>query len=83
MGNRKGELEEARTRKDQMLSTAELVTQWVNRKALWEAAPTLKLKVETTDVRRAFGRIDVRIRPLDNQGTGQGWVDSASLEILE
>jgi hypothetical protein len=66
-----------------MLSAEELFRTWVHKKALWEAMPLLKIKVETVDVRRAFGRVDVLIRPLQDHGTGQSWVDSRYLEILD
>ena len=66
-----------------MLSTTELVHQWTRRQALWEALPELKIKVETVDVRRSYGRVDVQIRPLKDHGTGMAWVDSRYLEIVD
>jgi hypothetical protein len=66
------------------LTAAELVGKWVGRKVLWDAIPGsgIKIEVETADVRRAFGRVDVMIRPMEGHGTGQTWVDSRYLEIL-
>lgn len=64
-----------------MLSTTELVQKYVGKKVLWEPLAGLKVQVETADVRRAFGRIDVLIRPLLDHGTGEAWIDSNNIEL--
>jgi hypothetical protein len=48
---------------------------------LWTPLDGIKIEVVTSDVRRAFGRIDVQIKPI--HGSGEAWVDSKSVEIID
>jgi hypothetical protein len=58
------------------MTAVELIEKYVNKRAFWLVVEVWVL-VDTIDVRRAFGRIDVRIRPVG--GKGEMWVASDAL----
>jgi hypothetical protein len=60
------------------MTATELIAKYVNKRAFWLVVEVWVL-VETRDVRKAFGRIDVRISPVG--GKGEMWVASDALNF--